>query len=144
MTAEINYQNKTNTKTLENLILFTDEDSRVSHLKKYLSNSEFFYTKDLLKNSDLTKRILIFDTSSKKKLILISIKKNLKNSEVENLGAELFNKISSYKKNSKFFLISNTLVGKNEKFLGHFLHGFKLKSYDFKNTKLKTKQKMFL
>ena len=103
MTAEINYQNKTNTKTLENLILFTDEDSRVSHLKKYLSNSEFFYTKDLLKNSDLTKRILIFDTSSKKKLILISIKKNLKNSEVENLGAELFNKISSYKKTLNFF-----------------------------------------
>ena len=141
MTAEINYQNKTNTKTLENLILFTDEDSRVSHLKKYLSNSEFFYTKDLLKNSDLTKRILIFDTSSKKKLILISIKKNLKNSEVENLGAELFNKISSYKKNSKFFLISNTLVGKNEKFLGHFLHGFKLKSYDFKKYKTQNKTK---
>ena len=141
MTAEINYQNKTNTKTLENLILFTDEDSRVSHLKKYLSNSEFFYTKDLLKNSDLTKRILIFDTSSKKKLILISIKKNLKNSEVENLGAELFNKISSYKKNSKFFLISNTLVGKNEKFLGHFLHGFKLKSYDFKKYKTQNKIK---
>ena len=78
MTAEINYQNKTNTKTLENLILFTDEDSRVTHLKKYLSNSEFFYTKDLLKNSDLTKRILIFDTSSKKKVNFNFNKKKFK------------------------------------------------------------------
>ena len=90
MTIKINYLNKSNIRNLENLVLFTDELFKISQLKQYLSSSEFSYTQDLLKNSDVKKRILIFNTSSKKKVILVSIKKGLKSFEIENLGAEFF------------------------------------------------------
>ena len=78
MTIKINYLNKSNIRNLENLVLFTDELFKISQLKQYLSSSEFSYTQDLLKNSDVKKRILIFNTSSKKKVILVSIKKRFK------------------------------------------------------------------
>ena len=55
----------------------------------------------------------------KKKIVLISIKKNLKNSDIENLGAELHKKIDS-KKNDEYFVVSDSVVGKNENFLGNF------------------------
>ena len=114
MTIKINYLNKTNTRNLRNLVLFTDELYKIGQLKQYLSSSEFSYTQDLLKNSDVKKRILIFNTSSKKKVILVSIKKDLKSFEIENLGAEFFGKINLNKKNTEYFLISNSIIGKNE------------------------------
>ena len=57
----------------------------------------------------------------------------------ENLGAEFFKKINT-EKNSEYFIISDSVVGNNENFLGHFLHGLKLKSYEFK--KYKTKKEL--
>ena len=73
----------------------------------------------------------------KKKIVLVSIKKNLKNSDIENLGAELYKKIN-HGKNSEYFVISDSVVGNNDNLLGHFLHGLKLKSYEF--SKYKTKK----
>ena len=40
-------------------------------------------------------------------------------------------------KNSEYFIISDSIVGKINNFLGHFLHGLKLKSYEFKKYKTK-------
>ena len=40
----------------------------------------------------------MFQISSKKKIVLISIKKNLKNSDVESLGAEFFIHINHERK----------------------------------------------
>ena len=57
----------------------------------------FTYISDLLKINDL-KNLLVFEISSKK-IILVSIKNKNKNSDIENLGAELFVKIN-YGKNS--------------------------------------------
>ena len=73
MSIKLNYLKKFISKPTGNMVLFSDEKFKTNELKKYLSNSEFSYTQDLLKNSDAKKRILIFDTSSKKKLILILI-----------------------------------------------------------------------
>ena len=42
-----------------------------------------------LKTSDLKKKIFIYELSSKKKIVLISIKNHFKISDVEKLGAEL-------------------------------------------------------
>ena len=60
-------EKKTNVKK----ILFVDEKFDVSSLKKYISSSEFNYIKDLLKTSDLKKKILVFEVNSRKKIILI-------------------------------------------------------------------------
>ena len=74
-----------------------------------------------------------------KKIVLISIKEKLKSSDVENLGAEFYKRIN-FGKNNEYFLISDTIFTKIDNFLGHFLHGLKLKSYEFNKYKSKKKK----
>ena len=136
MSINISYSKKQVNNTSSNLILFTNEKFYLGDLKKSLINSEFLYVEDLLKSSDLKKSLLVFKVNSKKKIILISIKKDLKNSDFENLGAELFKNIN-YGKNSEYFLNTDTVNNKHKNFLSHFLHGVKLKSYEFKKYKTK-------
>ena len=94
MSIKINYKNNNFKKTLSNLVLFTDERFNITNLKKYISSSEITYLSDLLKTCDLKKNLLVFTSSSKNKITLISIKKNLENSDVENLGAEFYSYIN--------------------------------------------------
>jgi leucyl aminopeptidase len=137
MAIQINYSNKAISKSSSNLVLFVDEKFNINKLKKYLSNTELSYINDLLKTSDLKKNMFVFDINSKKKILLISIKKDLKIFDVENLGAEFYGRIN-YGKNREYFINSDTVIGKYENFIGHFLHGLKLKSYSF--SKYKTKK----
>ena len=136
MSIKINYLNKNISKSESNLVLFSNEKFNISAIKKHLSNLEFSYIYDLLKTSDLKKNMLFFEVNSKKKIILISIKKDLKEFDIENLGAEFF-KLINYGKNSEYYINSDSLISKQENFLGHFLHGLKLKSYEFKKYKTK-------
>ena len=75
MTIQINYKTNISKKVSSNLVLFVDEKFNVKGLKKYISNSEFSYISDLLKNSDLKKNLLLFEINSKKTIFLVSIKK---------------------------------------------------------------------
>ena len=138
MSVKISYSNKIKGKITSNIVLFSNDKFNISNLKKFLSNIEFEYIKDLLKNGDLKKNILIYEVNSKKKIILISIKNNIKISDIENLGAEFFKKVN-YGKKSEYFILSDSITSKEENFLGFFLHGLKLKSYEFE--KYKTKKK---
>ena len=76
----------------------------------------------------------------KKKIVLIPLKNSLKSYEVENLGAELYGRISN-EKNTEFNILSQSITIKLDNFLGHFLHGLKLKSYKFKKYKTKEEKK---
>jgi len=143
MTIQINYTNGGFKNPLTNLVLFTDEKFNISDLKKYISNSEFSYLSDLLKTSDLKKKLLVFKTSSKKKIILICIKKSLEISDVENLGADFYSYIN-YGNKAEFVINSNSVKSKIEDFIGYFLHGLKLKSYEFNIYKSKIEKKIFL
>ena len=137
MSIKINYSNKLTSKSSANLVLFVEKNFNINGLKKYISNIEFYYISDLLKNSDLKKKILSFDLSSKKKIILINIKDKTDSSGVENLGAELcdFIKLNKIK---NIAINSNSLQAKPGKdFVGRFLHGLKLKSYEFNKYKSK-------
>jgi leucyl aminopeptidase len=136
MSIKINYSNKLISKSSANLVLFADEKFNISNLKNYISKTEFFYINDLLKTSDLKKNMFIFEVNSKKKIFLISIKKDLKSFDIENLGAEFYGRIN-YGKNSEYFMDSDSIIGKHENFLGYFLHGLKLKSYEFNKYKTK-------
>ena len=143
MSIKINYSNKKIGIPLTNLVLFADEKFNIHNIKKYISNSEFSYINDLLKSSDLTKNLLVFEVSSKKKIVLISIKNNLETSDIENLGAEFYERISHEKK-SEYFVNSKSIISKFENFIGYFLHGLKLKSYEFNLYKSKKEQKIIL
>ncbi len=141
MPVKINYSKKSINKKSSNLILFCNDKFNISSLKKDLTNNEFVYVNDLLKSSDLKKNLLVFELNSKKKIILISIKKDLKTSDIENLGAELYVRVN-YGKNSEYFLSTDSVIGNNQNFVGHFLHGFKLKSYEFNKYKTKKKSRV--
>ncbi len=136
MTISINYKSGAIKKTSTNLILFVDEKFEVSHLKKHISKIEFIYISDLLKNNNSKKKILIFEISSKKRIILVSIKKDIKNYDAENLGAQLFGFLDQKKKN-EYLINADTVNCKIENFIGHFVHGLKLKSYQFNKYKSK-------
>ena len=136
MSIKISFKKSTLKKTSTNLVLFVDEKFSVNSLKKYVSGSEFSYISDLLKTCDLGKKLLVFEFSSKKKIILVSIKKDIRNSEIENLGAQLYGSINHGKK-SEYFINSDSITINKKNFIGYFLHGLKLKSYEFKKYKSK-------
>jgi leucyl aminopeptidase len=141
MTIQINYKNNSLKKVTSNLILFVDDKFNISGLKKYISSSEFLYISDLLKNSDFKKDLLVFEINSKKTLFLVSIKKDIKASDVENLGAK-FHGYINYDKKSDYFVNSDTINSKIKHFVGYFLHGIKLKSYEFNIYKSKKNKKL--
>ncbi len=136
MPIKLNYSKKTISKISSNLVLFCDEKYKTIGLKKYVSDNEFSYINDLTKTIDFKKNLYVFEVNSKKKIVLVSIKNNLKTADIENLGAEFYKKIN-HGKNNEYFIISDTILGKQDNFLGYFLHGLKLKSYEFKKYKSK-------
>ena len=51
--------------------------------------------------------------------------------------------LNKFKKN-EYFIVSDSVVEKNNNFLGYFLHGIKLKSYEFKKYKSKKTENKFI
>ena len=138
MPVKINYLNKASNKSTGNLVLFADEKFNIENLKKYISNSEYIYVRDLLKNIDNKKKLILYEVNSKKRIVIVSIKKNINSSDIESLGADFYKKVNDGK-NSEYSILSDSIEVKDKNFLGYFLHGLKLKSYEF--SKYKTKKK---
>ncbi len=141
MSIKISFKKSTSRKNSTNLVLFVDEKFSLRQIKKYISGQELSYISDLLKKYDLSKKLLVFELNSKKKVILVSIKKNIKNFEIENLGAELYGHIN-FGKNPEYFIYSENDVSNHKSFIGYFLHGLKLKSYQFKKYKSKKDKRL--
>ena len=140
MSVQINYKNGATKNSSNNVVLFVDEKFNVKPLRKFVSNSELSYISDLLKTCDLKKNLFVFELNSKKKIVLISIKKDLKSFDIENLGAELYGRLND-KKKSSYIINTDTIVCKYENFIGYLLHGIKLKSYEFNKYKTKKETK---
>ena len=75
MSIQINYKNSGLKKPSTNLVLFVEENFNISGSRKYISNAEFSYINDLLKNSDLKKNLLFFEVNSKKTIFWYPLKK---------------------------------------------------------------------
>ena len=140
MSIQVNYKSGSLKKSSNNLILFVNDKFNVNQIKTYISNYEYSYINDLIKTCDLTKKILVFELNSKRKIILVSIKREMKFSDIESLGAELYIRIN-YGKNSDYILNSDSLSVKNENLVNYLLHGLKLKSYEFKKYKTKKEKR---
>ena len=138
MNVVINYKNVNSKKSPINQLLFVDENFNISNCKRFFLNKEFSFVSDLLKSKDLKKQFISFDLSSKRKIILASIKKNIKSWELENLGGKFFDEFKDSKIN-EFNINSDTLNIKNA--IGLFTHGIKLKSYSFDKYKTKKNKK---
>ncbi|MDC0524735.1 leucyl aminopeptidase [Pelagibacteraceae bacterium] len=140
MSIKIIYSKKISAKFKENIVLFVNEKFNIDPLKKYLSKIEYSYINDLLKDCDLKKNLFVFEVSSKRKIVLISIKKNIKSFDIENLGAEFYGRIN-HGKNSEYFINSDSIFNQDKNFIEYFLHGLKLKSYEFKKYKTKKEKR---
>ena len=144
MSIKINYDKDLFKNKSPNLVLFVDENFSISRLKKDLSNREYSYIADLIKVNDKKKNIIEYEISSKKKIIIVSVKKKQNSSDAENLGAKFYNEYKDSKENS-FTINSDTAVSELKTFVGYFLHGLKLKSYSFEKYKSNRKNKsMFI
>jgi len=141
MSIQVNYKSGSLMKSSNNLILFVNDKFNVNQIKTYISNYEYSYINDLIKTCDLTKKILVFELNSKRKIILVSIKREMKFSDMESLGAELYIRINNGK-NSDYILNSDSLSAKHENLVNYLLHGLKLKSYEFKKYKTKKEKRI--
>ena len=136
MTIIINYKKKLSKKNSSNLVLFVDEKFNINKLKKSLPSSEYSFISDLIKSQEKKKKILSFDFSSKKKIILVSLKDKLSSSDAENLGGKFYDLFKDLKQR-EYIIDTDTVSIKLKNFVGYFLHGLKLKSYNFDEYKTK-------
>ena len=132
MTVQVVLKNKAKSSNPGVFVLFTEDKFEIKNIGIFLSKNEKSYVEKILKNKKNTKESIIsLNLNEKTTLILISLKKDLKSSNVENLGAEFYNFI---KKNSfkDVSIVSESVKSKPGKdFIGRFMHGLKLKSYEF-------------
>ncbi|WP_145597262.1 leucyl aminopeptidase [Candidatus Pelagibacter sp. FZCC0015] len=142
MSVQIKYKNNSYKEKPSNLVLFVDEKFNILSLKKYILNSEYAFISDLLKVEDKEKKIISFDINSKRKIILVSLKKNISSSDLENLGAKFYDLFKNLRQ-KKYNVNTDTLPNNFKKIIGHFLHGIKLKSYSFDKYKSKKNDKDF-
>jgi len=132
MTVQVLYKNNAKSANTGVITLFTEEKFQIKNQGTFLSKNEVSYINKILKTKkDIKEKIISFNMNENTTFILISSKKNLKDSEIENLGAEFYNFI---KKNS--FKNVSIITGSAQNklgidFIGHFIHGIKLKSYEF-------------
>ncbi len=138
MSIKISIKSNIGSKSAKNYVLFCSKNFNIINIKKYIDNKEFNYINDLLKNTDTKKNLCSFDLSSKKKIILVNVKDDLSSSDVEKLGAEFYDFIKNFKLNDLAINAKSIKEKPGRNFIGRFLHGFSLKSYDF--TKYKSKR----
>ena len=140
MSVQINYNKIPSDKTSVNHVLFTEENFNILGLKKYLLNKEYSFVSDLIKSKDIKKKFISIDINSKKKIILISLKNKISDSGLENLGAKFYDTYKDFNINN-YILNSDTVPRRPNKVVGLFLHGIKLKSYNFEKYKTKKNNK---
>ncbi len=140
MSVFLNYKNKLSSKNPCNLVVFVKDDFNINKLINYVSKVEYNTISDLLKSQNKKDSIVNFDINSQKKIFLVPLKKNIKSFEIQNLGAELF-KLSLNTKHKQYFIISDSIYGHFKNLVGHFVHGFRLKSYKFEKYKTNKNKK---
>ena len=143
MTISINYKNSPSKKKPSNLVLFIDEKFNISNIRKHISGPEYLFISDMIKTMSPKDKIVSFDINSKRKIILVSLKKNISNSDSEKLGGNFYDKFKEAKQ-TEYIVNSDSLSLQNKNILGNFLHGIRLKSYSFEKYKTKKNKKNIL
>ncbi len=132
MSVQVVNKNKAKISDLSEIVLFSDEKFQIKNGKSIFSKSQVQYIEKTLKNKKKSKKGFIsFNINEKNTLILISLKNNLKSFDVESLGASFYD---FAKKNSfnNISIITDSVKNKpGRDFIGRFIHGLKLKSYEF-------------
>ncbi len=140
MSIKITYKNGINEKSIQNYVLFSNEEFNVYGLNKTLLGKHSSQLNRTIKsNKSKKKEVISFNLNSDQKIILIKIKKNQTSTENEKKGANFYNFIKSNMLTNLTFFDGNfnETQNKNKIFLDEFLHGLKIKSYEFNKYKTK-------
>ena len=142
MSVQVIYKNKLKLTNRGVFAIFTDENFKPFREKKLITINESEFLKKILKSKPKSKKkILSFDLNPEKTLIVISIKKNNTNNDYENLGSLFYDFVNSNNYKS-LNIFPETLYGNSSIIFDHFIHGLKLKSYEFKKYKSKKDNKV--
>ena len=143
MIIKINYTKNINKNQISNYALLLNNFNNLNELKSLFTKFEINSIKEILKNLNLNKNIISFNLDSKKNFFLIKTNENLNKFEIENLGAEFYEYIKNLSLKSLFInpLSINKDIDK-ESLTNYFLHGLKLKSYEFNIYKSNTKNSL--
>ena len=88
MTIQVVYKNKDKSGNQDVIAVFADEKFQIKNTSDFFSKNETSSLERILKNKKNTKeKIISFNINEKTTVILISLKKDLKSFDVENLGA---------------------------------------------------------
>ena len=137
MTIKINYIKKISKINKVNSVFFCNGKFQTSSLKGFFNSKELKFVDEILKKKITKKNILSLDLNSNTNVILIKIKPEI---SYENYGAEFYDYI---KQNNldEVSLFVNAKLDFNKKLIPNFLHGLRLKSYEFNFYKSKNKEK---
>ena len=143
MTVQVLYKNKSKSSNLGVIALFSEDKFQIKNANRFLSKNEASYVEKILKNKKKIKEnIISLNVNEKTTLILISLKKDLKSSDVENLGAEFYNFIKKNLFDDVSIFTESVKSKPGKDFIGRFMHGLKLKSYEFNLYKSKKIKKI--
>ena len=140
MSVSVSYKNNYSKKKPTNIILFVNEEFNLSNLRNHISKNEYSFVSDIIKSKNQKKQLISIDINSQKKITLVSLKKNIRAAELENLGAKLYD-LSSDNKHKQYIINTDTFFVKPNNSVGNFVHGFNLKSYIFDKYKTKKTKK---
>ena len=146
MSLKINFVSNVRDSKIKNYVLFTDENFQIKGLKNLsLGKDEIKINQTIKNNFSKDKSFLLFNLNPHQKILLIKVKNFHSSIDNEKIGAEFYNFI---KKNSLYRAVIidnnfNNFNKNNKNFLNEFIHGAKLKSYDFKKYITKNIKKKF-
>ena len=127
MNVKIKYLRKRDKKNDLDHVFFVEDFLQTKSFKSLITTNELVYANQILKKKNSKKNFLFFDLDQKKTIILVKVPKNYK---ADILGAEFYNFI----KENNFKNISiydQTNINTDKDFLINFIHGIRLKSYEF-------------
>ncbi len=145
MSLKINFKTDENENKIKNYVLFSDEKFNIRGFKSLLLAKDIIKINKTISNNKINdKDFLLFNLNPSQKILLVRIKDGKSSLSNEKMGAKFYNFIKTNSLSSLSFLEKNfhDLNKKHKYFLDEFLHGIKLKSYEFK--KYKTKKKNIL
>jgi len=137
MNLKINNINKLNLNLSSNHVFFINNRFERNSFENFFKKEDIKHIYQAIKKNNLQKKIISLNLNTKLSITLIKVDNN---DNEENLGAEFYNYIkeTNYTDLSIFFNTSKNL-GNN--FISKFLHGLKLKSYEFNIYKTNKKPK---
>ena len=137
MPIKINFKKKISSKFPSNNTIFFDQKFTISSLKNFFKKSELEYIDQILKRKNIDNDIISFELNSKKNLVFIKVSKDM---SIENLGAEFYNFINKHDL-KELFIFAKSAESFDKEFINIFLHGMRLKSYEFNLYKSKKENK---